>query len=262
MYINNYYGFNMTKINYKLFDYPCSNKTCDAYRNHKKIYYNKKYVNIEDNETIKLDEEEGLRYSLKIKINLQKKRDGFNNVKHDTIVFVLMNPSHASKEESDNTINNCIEIATNNGCSNIEIYNLSPFRTASPKCLKKKLKYECPGISINKEQIEKCVKDCEKENNKQLEEIINSNNKTIVVAWGKLNCKEEKKDKSETTIEYKLKQEAKNFLQKCKDKNKELWCIAHNQNNSPRHPSPQSKSKYKPSQYNDVQWGQLTKFKY
>lgn len=245
--------------NVKQNSYIClkGKNNCSAYRGSKSSGYN----NI-DNYEIKSDEIEGCRYALKIKINVQKKRDDFNNVKHDTIVFVLMNPSHASEEESDNTINNCIEIATNNGCSNIEIYNLSPFRAASPRCLKKKLEYECLEMSGSKAEKEQFVKDCEKENNKQLEEVINSTNKTIVVGWGGLNCGREKNNKSEISIKNRLKQEAKNFLQKCKDKNKELWCIAHNQDNSPRHPSPQSKSKYKPSQYNDVQWGQLTKFKY
>lgn len=207
------------------------------------------------------------RLMLKIKIDLEKfkntnKEKQYYPKENDTIVFILMNTSYASKTESDKTINNCIEIAGYNNYSNIEIYNLSPFRTPDPECLNKKLKLECPGIANKtekeKQEIKKIIDDLDKQNKKKLEEVANSNKKTIVVAWGGLQCG---KDAKQT--EYKLKTNANCFLKMCEKngKYKDIKCIAKNTtDNSPRHPGQQSKNNYKAEEHQNIQWEELINF--
>ena len=198
------------------------------------------------------------RLMLKIKIDLKKfkntnKEKQYYQKENDTIVFILMNTSYASEENSDRTINNCIKIAGYNNYSNIEIYNLSPLRTPKPACLNKKLKLECPGITNKtekeKDEIKKIIDELNEQNKKKLEEVANSNNKTIVVAWGGLKCG---KDAKET--EYELKTNANYFLEMCKKngKYKDIKCIIMNQNKSPRHPCHASN--------NNTNWTKLNQF--
>lgn len=201
------------------------------------------------------------RLMLKIKIDLEKfkntnKEKQYYPKENDTIVFILMNASYANKKKFDKTINNCIKIAGYNNYSNIEIYNLSPLRTPKPECLNKKLKLKCPGIANKtekeKQEIKKIIDDLDKQNKKKLEEVANSNNKTIVVAWGGLKNKDEV-----------LKTNANYFLEMCKKngKYKDIKCIAKNTtDNSPRHPGQQSEINYKAEEHQNIQWEELINF--
>ncbi len=243
----------MIDIKEDLFDCPLNKINCNIYKN------TQKYDNYVEN--IEMEPKEyniNYRLMLKIEINLDKFKETNNKKQYytkenDTIVFILMNTSYASKTESDKTINNCIEIAGYNNYSNIEIYNLSPFRTPDPECLNKKLKLKCPGIANKtekeKQEIKKIIDDLDKQNKKKLEEVANSNNKTIVVAWGELQCG---KDAKQT--EYKLKTNVNYFLKMCEKngKYKDIKCIIMNQNKSPRHPCYASN--------NNTNWTKLNQF--
>ena len=246
----------MIDIKEDLFDCPLNKINCNIYKNVQKY---KNYV-----QSIEIEPQEyniNYRLMLKIEINLDKFKETNNKKQYyskenDTIAFILMNTSYASKTESDKTINNCIEIAGYNTYSNIEIYNLSPFRTPDPECLNKKLKLECPGIANKtekeKQEIKKIINDLNEQNKKKLEEVANSNNKTIVVAWGVIEDKDEV-----------LKTNANYFLEMCKKngKYKDIKCIAKNTtDNSPRHPGQQSKNNYKEEEHQNIQWEELINF--
>lgn len=248
----------MIDIKEDLFDCVENKQECNVYSK-PIIQKYKKYI---DNiETEPKEDNENYRFALKIKINLNEfkkinKEKQYYSKENDTIVFILMNTSYASKTESDKTINNCIEIAGYNNYSNIEIYNLSPFRTPDPECLNKKLKLECPGIANKtekeKQEIKKIINDLNEQNKKKLEEVANSNNKTIVVAWGVIEDKDEV-----------LKTNANYFLEMCKKngKYKDIKCIAKNTtDNSPRHPGQQSKNNYKEEEHQNIQWEELINF--
>lgn len=247
----------MIDIKENLFNCVKDKKKCNVYSNPKDESY-EKYVDKGSIETEPKEDNKNYRFALKIKINLEKfkntnKNKQYYQKENDTIVFILMNTSYASEKNSDRTINNCIKIAGYNNYSNIEIYNLSPLRTPKPECLNKKLKLECPGIANKtekeKQEIKKIIDDLDKQNKKKLEEVANSNNKTILVAWGGLKCG---KDAKET--EYKLKTNANCFLKMCKKngKYKDIKCIIMNQNKSPRHPCHASN--------NNTNWTKLNKF--
>lgn len=248
----------MIDIKENLFNCVENKQECNVYSK-PIIQKYKKYI---DNiETEPKEDNENYRFALKIKINLNEfkkinKEKQYYSKENDTIVFILMNTSYASKTESDKTINNCIEIAGYNNYSNIEIYNLSPLRTPKPECLNKKLKLECPGIvnktEKEKQEIKKIIDDLNEQNKKKLEEVANSNNKTIVVAWGGLKNKDEV-----------LKTNANYFLEMCKKngKYKDIKCIAKNTtDNSPRHPGQQSEINYKAEEHQNIQWEELINF--
>lgn len=241
----------MIDIKEDLFDCVENKQECNVYSNPKDEPY-EEYVDKGSIETEPKEYNINYRLMLKIEINLDKFKETNNKKQYypkenDTIVFILMNTSYASKTESDKTINNCIEIAGYNNYSNIEIYNLSPFRTPDPECLNKKLKLECPGIANKtekeKQEIKKIIDDLDKQNKKKLEEVANSNNKTIVVAWGVIEDKDEV-----------LKTNANYFLEMCKKngKYKDIKCIIMNQNKSPRHPCYASN--------NNTNWTKLNQF--
>lgn len=60
---------------------------------------------------------ENCRYSLTINLGLTRR----------TLVFILMNPSAATENVSDVTVNNCIKYAINNNYSKVIVLNLFPF---------------------------------------------------------------------------------------------------------------------------------------
>ena len=249
----------MIDIKENLFNCVKDKKKCNVYSNPKDESY-EKYVDKGSIETEPKEDNKNYRFALKIKINLNEfktinKEKQYYPKENDTIAFILMNASYASKTESDKTINNCIEIAGYNNYSNIEIYNLSPLRTPKPECLNKKLKLECPGIANKtekeKQEIKKIIDDLNEQNKKKLEEVANFNNKTIVVAWGILKNKDEV-----------LKTNANYFLEMCKKngKYKDIKCIAKNKDNSPRHPGQQSEINYKAEEHQNIQWEELINF--
>ena len=249
----------MIDIKENLFNCVENKQECNVYSNPKDESY-EEYVDKDSIETEPEEYNKNYRFALKIKIDLEKfkntnKEKQYYQKENDTIVFILMNASHANKKKFDKTINNCIEIAGYNNYSNIEIYNLSPLRTPKPACLNKKLKLECPGIANKtekeKQEIKKIIDDLDKQNKKKLEEVANSNNKTIVVAWGVIEDKDEV-----------LKTNANYFLEMCKKngKYKDIKCIAKNKDNSPRHPGQQSKNNYKAEEHQNIQWEELINF--
>ena len=58
-----------------------------------------------------------------------------NCVTHKNLIFVMLNPSTATKDEDDNSVRKCSEIAKNHGYDGVVIMNLFAIRSTDPKML-------------------------------------------------------------------------------------------------------------------------------
>ena len=86
------------------------------------------------------------------------------NGNQNNIIFLLYNPSYATPEVNDPTINNCIKLANDNNFSTIEVLNVYSERNPNIKNLEK------PDNNLNIEFI------------KQL--LEKRGNSVVVLAWG------------------------------------------------------------------------------
>lgn len=82
-----------------------------------------------DKENIQVEEDDGLRYSLRIPF-LDKKEKG-------KLVVILKNPSSATASDCDNTISKVCNVAHNNGYSEVFVLNLFPVRATYAEDVRK-----------------------------------------------------------------------------------------------------------------------------
>lgn len=111
------------------------------------------------------------------------------NNPNKTLTFILFNPSMSDKDYLDPTTRNCLQIASNNHYSSIEIINLYPFRSSKliSEIYNEKKNTEANEINCNLLSAILHPNEQEK-NNKTLE-------RDFVLAWGNSQDKEKKAEK-------------------------------------------------------------------
>lgn len=92
----------MIDIKENLFNCVKNKQECNVYSNPKDEFY-EEYVDKDSIETEPKEDNENYRFALKIKINLNEfkkinKEKQYYSKENDTIVFILMNASHANKK--------------------------------------------------------------------------------------------------------------------------------------------------------------------
>ena len=103
------------------------------------------------------------------------------NNPNKTLTFILFNPSMSDKDYLDPTTRNCLQIASNNHYSSMEIINLYPFRSAK----------------VISEIFNKNNKEANKINRNLIKAILDDKekNRDFVLAWGNSQDKEKKAEK-------------------------------------------------------------------
>jgi len=117
------------------------------------------------------------------------------------LAWVMLNPSSADAENDDPTIRRCISFAKREGYGAIEVYNLFTQRTSDPS----EVDYE----NINEE-----------DQRNQFNEMMFTQAKSIVVAWG--NVAKKNMQKSE--------------MARALSGNTNLLCLGTTKSGQPRHP--------------------------
>ena len=144
------------------------------------------------------------RYVLHSKISYGDNKDGPN------IVFIMINPSTASAEVDDRTVQKCKKIAAYHRCGNLYLLNLFSYRTKDVNCLDQYLKNCAPDK----------LKEDEENNDFWIDHILSKKHKFIIAAWGKW-------DKTEF---------AKGRAKKLMSRYPVMVCLGKNLDGSPAHP--------------------------
>lgn len=152
------------------YDKEKSIKVIDIEKEKYRVYKYKEFVN-KDGINIDDDSNKNIRYLLTIPID---------NTEDKSVLVILKNPSMATKEESDYTINKVLKFCHQNQYKIVRIMNLFPYYSTDPKGVKK---------FIENKSI---YNDCIEKNLKILKENISISD-DIIVAWGTdtINCKKE-----------------------------------------------------------------------